>query len=193
MTTGELDLYKRLRVDDPADYREWLAVHMPEGTHLQTWGAVHDLLKTDAMYALADPDSHPQADFNRAVDFLVAAIDSKRIPALVGIGWLGIYVTTADRYGWSIEHPALSPDGFGRRVLMCLPLERSEAFKLAEKLSIEGRRLEIGLGLDWDTWLAIRSVKLELEWSAPRIKNPQLADTVKEWIEIIRHLDSLSD
>lgn len=36
---------------------------------------------TDAMYALAAPDTYPIADFDRAVGFLVAAIDSGRIRA----------------------------------------------------------------------------------------------------------------
>ncbi|MFE2728532.1 hypothetical protein [Kitasatospora sp. NPDC059327] len=74
MTTEPLDLYNRLRADSPADYRAWIAAHMPAGMHLQAWGAVNDLLKTDAIYALADPDNHPQEDFDRAVEFVIVRL-----------------------------------------------------------------------------------------------------------------------
>ncbi|MEU5436061.1 hypothetical protein AB0G73_22150 [Streptomyces sp. NPDC020719] len=193
MTIDALDLYERLRVDNPADYREWIAAHVPADAHIQTWGAIHDLLKTDALYALANPNNHPQADFDRVVEFLVAAIDSQRIPAYMGISWLGIYVTMADRYGWVIEHPALDPDELGRRALTCLPSTRSEAFELAARLRVEEPRSADKLGVDQDAWLAMRSVKLELEWVAPRIKDPQLAVTVKEWLELICRLNVVTD
>ncbi|MFE9574534.1 hypothetical protein ACFYMW_39505 [Streptomyces sp. NPDC006692] len=193
MMTEPLDLYERLRADSPADYRAWITANMPADMHLQAWGAVNDLLKTDAIYALADPDNHPQEDFDRAVEFVIAAIESGRIPAFMGVNWLGVYVMTADRFGWTIEHPKLSPDTFGLRVLACLPLERSEASNLAERLRIEGRQRETDLGLDPDTWLAMRSVRLELEWAVPRVKDPQLATRVKEWLEIICHIDALID
>ncbi|WP_147465184.1 hypothetical protein [Streptomyces sp. 1114.5] len=193
MMTEPLELYERLRADSPADYRAWIAANVPADTHLQAWGAVNDLLKTDAIYALADPDNHPRGDFDRAVEFVIAGIESGRIPAFMGVNWLGVYVTTADRFGWTIEHSKLSPDNFGRRILACLPLERSEASKLAERLRIEGRQREAGIGLDLDTWSAMRSVRLELEWAVPRIKDLQLATTAKEWLELICHIDALID
>ncbi|MFD9125072.1 hypothetical protein [Kitasatospora sp. NPDC059571] len=96
-------------------------------------------MKTNAMYALADPENHPRADFDRAVEFLVEAIDSGRIPASMGIEWLSVYLTTADRYGWCIEHPELAPDSFARRLLGCLPATRSEAVERADRLRVGGR------------------------------------------------------
>ncbi|MGW3183747.1 hypothetical protein ACWDD9_31190 [Kitasatospora sp. NPDC001119] len=193
MTTEPPDLYDQLCTVSPANYRTWISSHIPEDTHLQTWGAVNDLLKTDAIYALADPKNHPREHFDRAVEFAIAAIESGRVPAFMGINWLGVYVSTADRFGWVIEHPELAPDNLGRRILALLSPARIEVLKFAEHLRVEGWRQDSSLGPDRDTWSAIRSVRLELEWAAPRMKDSRLATAAKEWLELIWNIEFLTD
>ncbi|MGW9211016.1 hypothetical protein ACWGR4_29030 [Embleya sp. NPDC055664] len=110
---------------------------------------------------------------------------------VLGVNWLGVYVTMADRFGWTIEHPILDPDGFGRRVLACFSSDRVEA--LAGRLRVGGCRGETDLGLDPDMLSAVRSVRLELEWAQPRIKDPHLAIAAKEGLELIRRIAALID
>ncbi|NUT51788.1 MAG: hypothetical protein HOV94_31525 [Saccharothrix sp.] len=194
MIDEPLELYERLRADSPSDCSAWIAVNVPEGVHLQVWGALNDFLKTDAVYALVDPDNRPKADFDRAVEFAIAAMESGRIPAFVGINWLGIYIATADRFGLIIEHPKLEPDNFSRRILENFPLARSRVLELSERLRVDAGWQKItDLGLDRDMWLAMRSVRLELEWAVPRTTDPQLAAAAKECLELVRRIDVAID
>jgi hypothetical protein len=186
VTDKARSLYSQLRADNPEDFGAWIDAHVPADTDVRTWSAVNDLSMMDAMNALADPVRHPQSDFDRAIEFLVAAMNSERIPSTTGIKWLGSYAMAAERCGRPIEHPEIAPDSLGRRILRCLLPPQSGEVVLDAQPPAEDLFFDRYYWPPVEVVRELRPVKSELAWVMPRLKDSYLALVAAEWWDVVR-------
>jgi len=179
-------LYDRLCADNPEDCRAWIDAYVPAGTDIKIWSAVNDFCMLDAMNALVDPGLHLGSDFDRAVDFLVAAMDSRRIPSTTGIKWLASYAMAAEKCGRSIEHPEITPDSLGRRILRCvLPPQPGEVVPDVQ-LPVEDQIFDPYYWPPAEVVRELRPLESELVWVMPRLKDSHLAWVAAEWWDVVR-------